>query len=290
LDIGRVGIWSMGLEAQPLSVARDAVAELDELGFGALWIPEAMGKEVMSHAALLLAATRRIVVATGVANLWARDASAMANAQRTLTEGFPERFLLGIGVSHVPTVAQRGHTMTSPVRATRDYLQAMDSARYFGAAPTAPPHRVLAALGPRMLTLAAELTSGAHTYTVPVEHTEQARRHLGPEPLLIPEQKVVLAAEPSEARGIGRAVVGHLLRLPNYANNLRRLGFSDDDLAGGGSDRLIDALVAWGDVEDIRRRVKEHLDAGADHVALQLLTADAALPMREWRELAALLD
>ena len=196
MNIGRVGIWSMALEAQPLSVAQEAAAELDELGFPALWIPEALGKEVMSHAALLLAATRRMVVATGIANLWARDATAMVNAQRTLTEGFPERFLLGIGVSHTPTVALRGHTLVSPVQATRDYLAAMDATRYFGAVPAAPLHRVLAALGPRMLTLAAELTEGAHTYTVPVEHTEQARRRLGPGPLLIPEQKVVLVSDP----------------------------------------------------------------------------------------------
>src|ERR1700757_4611246 len=153
MNIGRVGIWSMALEAQPLSVAQEAAAELDELGFPALWIPEALGKEVMSHAALLLAATRRMIVATGIANLWARDATAMVNAQRTLTEGFPERFLLGIGVSDTPTVAHRGHTLVSPVQAPYDYLEAMDAARYFGAAPAAPLHRMLAALGPRMLTL-----------------------------------------------------------------------------------------------------------------------------------------
>ena len=291
MNIGRVGIWSMALEAQPLSIAQEAAAELDELGFPALWVPEALGKEVMSHVALLLAATGRMVVATGIANLWARDATAMVNAQRTLTEGFPERFLLGIGVSHTPTVALRGHTLVSPVQATRDYLAAMDATRYFGAVPAAPLRRVLAALGPRMLTLAAELTEGAHTYTVPVEHTEQARRRLGPGPLLIPEQKVVLVSDPADARRIARATIGRLLRLPNYAGNLRRLGFADADFADGGSDRLIDALVAWGDVEDVRRRVKEHLDAGANHVALQVLTADpTALPLREWRELAALLD
>jgi probable F420-dependent oxidoreductase len=165
----------------------------------------------------------------------------------------------------------------------------MDSAPCFGAAPAAPPHRVLAALGPRMLTLAAELTEDAHTYTVPVEHIEQARRRLGPGPLLIPEQKVVLVSDPGEARRIGRANIGRLLRMPNYAGNLRRLGFADADFADGGSDRLIDALVAWGDFEDVRPGDKEHLDAGAGHVALQVLTADpAALPLREWRELAAL--
>ncbi|WP_322752584.1 MULTISPECIES: LLM class F420-dependent oxidoreductase [unclassified Frankia] len=291
MHIGRVGIWSIALDAQPLHAAQDAVAELEELGFPALWIPEAAGKEVMSHAALLLATTGRMVVATGIANLWARDATAMANGQRTLTEGFPDRFLLGIGVSHTLTVANRGHQPTSPLQVTRDYLAAMDTATYAGPPPTTPLHRVLAALGPKMLTLAAELTEGAHTYTVPVEHTQFARGHLGPGPLLIPEQKVVLATEPSEARRIARANIGRVIRLPNYANNLRRLGFTDNDLAERGSDRLIDALVAWGTIDDIARRVKEHLDAGADHVALQVLPADpTALPLHEWRELAALLD
>jgi probable F420-dependent oxidoreductase len=291
MNIGTVGIWSMDLEAQPMSVARDAVAELDELGFPALWIPEAIGKEVMSHAALLLAATRRMVVATGIANLWARDATAMANAQRTLTEAFPDRFLLGIGVSHRPTIGQRGHTMSSPVQATREYLQAMDAAPYTGAGPIAPPRRILAALGPKMLNLAAEMTSGAHTYTVPVEHTERARRDLGAGAWLVPEQKVVLSTDANEARSVARKNVGRVIRLPNYANNLRRLGFSDDDLADKGSNRLIDALVAWGSVDDVRRRVKEHLDAGADHVALQVLTTERGqLPLPEWRELTALLD
>ncbi|ONH55601.1 LLM class F420-dependent oxidoreductase [Frankia sp. CcI49] len=288
MDLGPVGIWSMGLEAAPLSAAREAVAELDELGFSALWIPEAVGKEVMSHAALLLPAARNMVVATGIANLWARDATAMVNAQRTLTEAFPERFLLGIGVSHTAAVARRGHEVSSPVRATRDYLQAMDAAFYAGAEPTTPLRRVLAALGPRMVALAGELTLGAHTYTVPVEHTEQARQQLGSEPLLIPEQKVVFTTDPDEARRIGRGNVGRLLGLPNYGNNLRRLGYREEDLANGGSDRVIDALVAWGDADRIRGRVREHLDAGANHVALQVLTAEPSeLPRWVWRELAA---
>ncbi|WP_322777994.1 LLM class F420-dependent oxidoreductase [Frankia sp. Cas4] len=293
MDIGRVGIWSIALDTQPLSAAQDAVAELDELGFGALWIPEATGKEIMSHAALLLAASRRMVVATGIANLWARDATAMVNAQRTLTEGFPDRFLLGIGVSHTPAIAHRGHhghQMASPLQVTRDYLTAMDAAPYYGAPPATGLHRILAALGPKMLRLAAELTGGTHTYTVPVEHTEFSRRHLGEGPLLIPEQKVVLVTDPGDARRIARANVSRVIRLPNYANNLRRHGFTDDDLAGQGSDRLIDALVAWGTLDDIHRRVKDHLDAGADHVALQVLTADpTTLPRREWGELAALI-
>ncbi|SNQ50877.1 LLM class F420-dependent oxidoreductase (fragment) [Frankia canadensis] len=166
----------------------------------------------------------------------------------------------------------------------------MDAASYTGAAPTAPLRRVLAALGPRMLDLAAELTAGAHTYTVPVEHTAVARKRLGEGPLLVVEQKVVLAGDPSEARRIARRNVGGVLRLPNYANNLRRHGFTDDDFADRGSDRIIDALVAWGDVEAVRRRVTEHLDAGADQVALQVIVEDpTTLPLREWRELAALL-
>jgi alkanesulfonate monooxygenase SsuD/methylene tetrahydromethanopterin reductase-like flavin-dependent oxidoreductase (luciferase family) len=172
MNIGRVGIWSMALEAQPLSVAQEAAAELDELGFPALWIPEALGKEAMSHAALLLAATRRMVVATGIANLWARDATAMVNAQRTLTEGFPERFLLGIGVSYTPTIAHRGHTLVSPVQAT-----VTTSRRWMPPATSVPPRLPAAPRtgGSRtaQLTLAAELTDGAHT-TVP-QAFEQAQ-------------------------------------------------------------------------------------------------------------------
>jgi probable F420-dependent oxidoreductase len=240
----------------------------------------------------LLSATRRIVVAPGIANLYARDAVAMAAGQRTLCEAFPDRFLLGIGVSHRPSVEGiRGHRYGPPIATMRAYLDAMD------AAPYAPPRRepeprLLAALGPRMLELAASRANGAHPYFVPVEHTEIARRVLGAGPLLATEQAVVLERDPTKAREIARRHTTNYLRLENYVNNLRRLGYGDDDLADGGSDRLVDDIVAWGSLEDVTARIRAHLDRGADHVCIQVLPADPrSLPRQEWRDLAsALLD
>jgi probable F420-dependent oxidoreductase len=291
MDIGRVGIWTFQFELQPAAVAQEAAAELEELGYRAVWIPEAVGREAFTHAGLLLAATRRIVVATGIANIWARDAMCMAAAQKTLTEAYPGRFLLGIGVSHAPLVeAVRGHRYEKPLSAMRAYLDAMDSALYMASAPVTEPVRVIGALAPKMLRLAAERAAGAHPYFVPPEHTAYARSILGQGPTLAPEQAVLLETNPSRAREIARAHMSTYLALPNYVNNLKRLGFSDEDIAGGGSNRLCDAIVAWGDLEAVRKRVSAHHDAGADHVCVQVLTADAAtLPRNQWRELAAAL-
>ena len=290
MDIGRIGIWTFHLEQQPWAAVAEAAAELDELGYGALWFPESRGREAFAQAALLLSATRRIAVAPGIANIYARDAVAMAAGQRTLCEAFPGRFLLGIGVSHRPSVEGiRGHTYGPPLATMRAYLDAMD------AAPYAPPRvadepRVLAALGPKMLELSRERAAGAHPYFVPVEHTQQARQVLGPGPLLAPEQAVVLERDSNRARAIARGHMASYLRLENYTNNLRRLGYGDDDLANGGSDRLVDAIVGWGSLDDVVARVRAHLDAGADHVCVQVLPSDpAGLPRREWRELAAAL-
>ncbi len=291
MDIGRIGIWSFQLELQPAVRAQQAAAEIEELGYQALWIPEALGREAFTHAGLLLAATRRIPVATGIANIWARDAVTMAAAQKTLAEAYPDRFLLGIGVSHAKLVeGVRGHRYEKPVATMRAYLDAMDAAPFMGFPPAASPPRVLAALGPKMLALAAEKTMGAHPYFVPVEHTEQARKILGKGPLLAPEQAVVLETDASTARAIARQHMAIYLRLPNYTNNLRRLGFDEKDLADGGSDRLVDAIVAWGEADAIVKRVRAHHDAGADHVCIQVLDPDPrALPLRQWRELAGAL-
>ncbi len=288
MDIGRVGIWTFQLELQPAVRAQEAASEIEELGYGAIWIPEALGKEAFAHAGLLLAATRRIPVATGIANIWARDAVTMAAAQKTLAEAYPERFLLGLGVSHAPLVeGVRGHRYEQPLAAMGAYLDAMDAAPFMGCPPPANPPRVLAALGPKMLALAARRSRGAHPYFVPVEHTARARQTLGMGPLLAPEQAVILEPSPSTARAIARQHMARYLALPNYTNNLRRLGFDDRDLAGGGSDRLVDAIVAWGDAEAIVTRVRAHHDAGADHVSIQVLDPDPrALPRRQWRELA----
>ncbi|TMB14181.1 MAG: LLM class F420-dependent oxidoreductase [Deltaproteobacteria bacterium] len=289
MDLGRVGIWTFAFELQPAARVREAAAEIEGLGYGAIWIPEALGREALSHAAVLLAATRRIPVATGIANIWARDAMAMAAGQKTLAEAWPGRFLLGIGVSHAPIVGMRGHGYDRPLTFMRQYLDAMDAAIYNAPPPAAAP-RVIGALAPKMLALAAERTEGAHPYFVPPEHTRRARAALGPGKLLAPEQAVVLERDATVARGVARRHMQMYLQLPNYVNNLRRLGFGDDDLQRGGSDRLVDAIVAWGDVGAVVDRVRAHHEAGADHVCIQVLPREAtALPVPEWQTLAAAL-
>jgi probable F420-dependent oxidoreductase len=286
--LGRVGAWTFDIERLTASAARDYVRELERLGIGTLWIPESLGsKEVFAHAGLLLAATDRLVIATGIANIWARDATAMANGNRALFEAYPGRFLLGVGVSHAPVVRMRGASYEKPVEYMARYLDAMDKAPYTGAPPPEPPGRILAALGPRMLRLAAERTIGAHPYFVPVEHTTIARKALGSGPLLAVEQAAVLSTDPTAARATARKHMKRYLALDNYANNLKRIGWSDADLANEGSDKLVDAIVAWGDAGAIRARVDAHLANGADHVCLQVLRADiTAHPLAEWRALA----
>jgi probable F420-dependent oxidoreductase len=290
MDIGRVGIWTFALDLQPAAKAQEAAAEIEALGYGAIWIPEALGREAFTNAALLLAGTRRITVATGIANIWARDAMAMAAAQKTLAEAYADRFLLGIGVSHAPLVGMRGHEYGKPLSAMRRYLDAMDSAPFMATGPATPPKRVIGALAPKMLQLAAERAWGAHPYFVPREHTAHARQILGKGPLLAPEQAVVLESDATKARAIARTHMSTYLGLPNYVNNLKRLGFTDDDIANGGSDRLVDAIVVWGSLDTIVTRVRAHHDAGADHVCIQVLDPDPrVLPMPQWRQLAAAL-
>jgi probable F420-dependent oxidoreductase len=287
VNLGRVGIWTTALDFQPAAEARKAAAQLEALGYGAIWVGESVRREAFANAAILLAATERIVIATGIANIYARDPVTMAAGQKTLAEAFPNRFLLGVGVSHASLVQGRGHEYRKPVETMRAYLDAMDQAPYQGFPPTEEPRRVLAALGPRMLQLARDRSWGAHPYFVPVEHTKRAREILGRDRFLAPEQAVVLEAEPGRARAIARGHTKSYLGLPNYANNLRRLGYSEDDLGGEGSDRLVDDVVAWGDAHAIARRIDEHLQAGADHVCIQVLSEDRrALPMAGWRTLA----
>jgi probable F420-dependent oxidoreductase len=291
MDVGRVGIWTAQLDLQPAARAREAAAELDELGFGVLWIPEAVGREPISHAAVLLAATERIVVATGVAVIFNRVPSVAAAAQRLLADDSGGRFLLGLGVSHAAMIeGMLGQVWDRPLARMREYLDAMDEAFTVSPAPADDPPRVLSALAPRMLELAASRAWGALTYFVPVEHTADARGRLGDGPMLLVEQAVTLEADADVARDIARKYMSIYLTLPNYVNNLRRLGWGDDDLAGGGSDKLVDALVAWGDADAVSARVAAHHDAGADHVCIQVLGPDAtALPLEQWQALAAAL-
>src|ERR1700683_513327 len=288
IQVGPIGIWTRQLEDHPAAKAQEIARELEDLGYGALWFGEAAGREALTNAGMLLAGTRHIVIATGIANIYARDAVAMAAGQQTLAEAYPNRFLLGLGVSHVPLVEQlRGHRYEKPVATMRAYLHAMDQAPYRSVPPPTKPLRVRAALGPPMLKLSGERADGAHPYNVNPEHTAQARQILGSDAYLCPEQAVVLETDPDKARRIGREFLGLYLTLPNYANNFMRLGFDESDLKDGGSNRLIDSIVAWGDLNAIRNRVRAHHSAGADHVCIQVLSADPkALPLREWRELA----
>lgn len=290
--LGPLGIWSYQLDVQPMSRAQDAAAELDDMGFGALWVPEAIAREPFANAALLLSATARMTVATGIASLHARTAMTMNAGWHTLGEAFPERFLLGVGVSHQPLVEGNHHRRYGgkPFSTMVDYLDRMDAGTFWGAPAPVAPQRVLAALGPRMLGLAAQRGVGAHTYFVPVEHTAAAREALGREPLLAPAQTVVFDTDVTAAREVARRFMQRYLALPNYTNNLRRSGWGDNDLGGGGSDHLVDAIVARGSLEQIVERIQAHLDAGADHVCVQVLTTDLqTLPMTEWRELASII-
>lgn len=291
MNLSGLGIWTAQFDFYPATLVRDAAQELEALGYGSLWIGENVGREPISQSAILLGATREIVVATAVANIWARDPLSVMAAQQTISEAHPQRFILGLGVSHRRLVDDvRGLSYRQPVKAMADYLSAMDqlSGRYRAVrAPTAM--RMIAALGPRMLRLAAECADGAHTYLAPPEHTVIARQLLGPGKLLVPEQAVVLEPDKTTAYGIARRHVRRYLPLRNYTDNLRRLGFDSDDFQGDGSDRLVDALVAWGDEQAIAERIARHRDAGADQVCIQVLAPDfRALPLEHWRRLAAI--
>ena len=292
MDIGRIGIWTSALEAHPFGAAREAAQQLEAMGYPILWLNETTGRDPFVLASMLLSATSTLKLATGIANVYARDAVTTASCQKTLAEAFPGRFLLGLGVSSPVLVERvRKHSYDKPLSYMSAYLDAMDEARYGAVPPAEEPRRVLAALGPKMLELAATRAAGAHPYLTTPDHTLQARQVMGPAALLAPEQMVVLETDPARARAIGRAALSFYLRAPGYLANLRRLGFDDDDWADpkAASDRLVDGVVAWGDTAAIEARVREHLDAGADHVCLQALRADRELPLVEWRELAAAL-
>jgi probable F420-dependent oxidoreductase len=286
-QLGRVGVWLGGLGRVSWADGRDAARRIEAAGYGALWISETPGgKEPLAHAALLLGATERLPVATGIANIWVRDATAARDGAYALAEAHPGRFTLGLGVSHQPVAAMRGYDYGKPLTAMKGYLDALDALPYNAPAPSEPVPLLLAALRPKMLGLSAERTAGAHPYFVPVEHTAIARATLGDGPLLAPEVSVVLEADPTAARERARTFASLYLQLPNYTNNLRDLGFGDEDLAGGGSDRLIDAVVGWGDLDAVVARVKAHLDAGADHVCIQSVGAPVGVAVDELERLA----
>ncbi len=288
MDLGRVGVWQYQLDQMPSAQSQEVAAEIEEMGYGAIWIPEMIGRESFVNSTILLSGTERIVVATGIAGIYSRDPLSANSALNTITEAFPERFLMGLGVSHqVMVEGIRGHDYTKPYSKMVAYLDGMDAGMFTASPPTSPTHRVLAALGPRMLKLAAERTDGAHPYFIPVEHTAFAREQMGPDAKLYPEQAVVLETDPTRAREIARAHMSMYLTLPNYTNNLKRFGITDDDFAGGGTDALVDRIVAWGDEAAIAERIAAHHAAGADHVCIQVLPAEpTTAPLDEWRRLA----
>ncbi|MFD5793725.1 LLM class F420-dependent oxidoreductase [Streptomyces diastatochromogenes] len=279
--IGRYGVWSVGLRSEDPARRGDiaeAAAELEQLGYGAAWLG---GSSAARHAVPLLEATSRLTVGTSIQSIWQYDAEASAAGLAEVESAHPGRFLLGLGVSHAKLADQ----YRRPYSALVAYLDALD------AAGVPAGRRVLAALGPKTLELSRDRAAGAIPYLVTPEHTARAREILGEEPLLAPEFAVVWETAPSRARALARDHLALYLSLPNYTNSFLRLGFTEDDLAAGGSDRLVDALYAWGDEDRIRDRVNAFHEAGADHVAIQVVDGGSrdALPREAWRRLAALL-
>ncbi len=269
--LGRIGVWRSASEVTP-----ELAADLERLGFGALWLGSSPSGTLV-QAEQLLDATATLTVATGIVNMWQDDAREVAASFKRVETRHPGRFLLGVGAGH----REATQRYARPYETLADYVDGL-----LGEGVPAAS-LVLAALGPKVLRLAAERTAGAHPYLVTPGYTRQARAILGPAPLLAPEHKVVLEADPERARAIGRPKVQHpYLGLVNYTSNLRRLGWSDDDLSGGGSDALIDALVARGSPGEIAAKLTQHFDAGADHVSVQLLAAPGADPVDAYRQLA----
>jgi probable F420-dependent oxidoreductase len=273
MELGKLGVW-VPMDGMTAAAAAAFAKRVEEWGYAALWIPESRGRNALAHSSWLLANTQRLIVATGIANIYARDPMAMANGQRGLNEQSDGRFLLGVGVSHRPMVqGVRGHSYGRPVATMRAYLEAMRAAPYQAPMPREQPLTIVAALGPRMMALSSELADGAHPYNTTPQHTAKARSILGRGKLLCPEVWVLLETDPATARSAAREALSRYLQLENYVNSWRREGFADDDLACGGSQRFLDAMVAWGDEDAIRARIQEHWDAGADHVCIQPINA-----------------
>lgn len=287
--IGPRGVW-WPTDAMPATAAVEFAGWLESLGYGALWIPETLGRDPFAHAAHLLSGTSSLVVATGIANIFNRHPGSMRQAQMTLAEQSDGRFLLGAGVSHAPIVAGvRKLDYSKPLTSMREHLEGMAESTYLAPQPASPPKTVIAALGPKMLELAASAADGAHPYFTTPEHTAKAKAVLGDDKMLCVEQKVVLSTDAAEARATARQALSVYIGLPNYFENWFRLGFDESDLADGGSDRLVDALIPWGTAEQIEARLADHVDAGATHLCVQPLEPGARMgePDREALEVLA---
>jgi len=280
--LGRVGIWSLELRFGDLAARIAAATELEEMGYGAIWIPGGVGGDVFSDVDALLGATKRAFIATGIINVWKHEPADITTWFAALPADHQSRLMLGLGISHQALI---GDAYAKPLATMRDYLGKLE------ALGQPADSMCLAALGPKMLELSRDRTAGAHPYLTTPEHTATARAILGSGKLLAPEQGVVLETDPAKARALAREALAGYQGLENYCNSWRRLGFSEDDIASG-SDALVDALFAWGTPEKIADRVDAHIAAGADHVCLQLITGagmDIGVAMTGWRQLAALL-
>jgi probable F420-dependent oxidoreductase len=282
--LGPLGVWSMELRGADRPAVTDAASELDELGLRTLWIPGLDGKGVFEDVDRLLSAAPRSSVALGVLGIWGQSAEDVARRLERLDRAHGERTLVGLGVSDPNSAKSHGHEFGKPVDSMSAYLDGLDAAPV----PVAASRRMLGALGPRMVALGAARTVGIHPFLVTPQHVADQRFAIGADPLIAPHQAVVLDTDADRARATARAGVGMFIGLPAYQNNLRRLGFDDGDFVPGGSDRLIDATVAWGSLEQIHERLSEHLAAGADHVAVHVLGSDGP-PLAHWRELATLM-
>jgi probable F420-dependent oxidoreductase len=274
MEIGRLGVWTWldGMSAEELGAF---AVRLEGWGYAALWMPEAVGRDPFSVLGYLAGQTQKLVLATGIANIYARDPMTMNAIRNTMAELAPERFVLGLGVSHQHLVSKvRGHEYQKPLSTMRSYLDAMENALFMARPPEHPAPIVIGALRDKMLGLSAERTAGAHPYLVPPEHTARAREVMGPDAWLCPEQMVILETDATKARAIARSNLDVYLGLPNYQNNLRQFGFDDADFADHGSDKLVDAIVCWGDEKTIADRVQAHWDAGATHVCIQPFKPD----------------
>ena len=290
MKLDSTGVWYF-LDGMRAREAANVAKRIEELGYSALWIPETVGRDPFAHAAWLLANTEKLVIATGIANIYNREPGVVVQAQKTLAEQSGGRFLLGLGVSHKPLVeGLRGLTYGKPVATMRSYLEKMSASIYRAVEPDEPPPTVIAALGPNMLALSRDLTQGAHPYFTSPAHTREARSILGADPWLCVEQKVILETDPERARAAARGAAKTYQPLPNYRNNWLRMGLSEEDVSGEGSDRFIDETFAWGDADTIKARIQEHYDAGASHVCIQPVDPDGVPGRLDWNVLEALSD
>ncbi|MEU4223466.1 TIGR03620 family F420-dependent LLM class oxidoreductase [Nonomuraea sp. NPDC026600] len=281
MDVGRFGVWTFDFEDQPASMMRESIQELEELGWPAFWIPERDGREAMTHAGFLLSSTERINVINGIARIWSREPRWTQGAALLLADAYPNRHLLGLGFG-------AGRPGAKPLQAMSEYLDEMDAATSANPLPRAPMRRLLAAYGPKMLELARDRSEGAHTYHVTVGHTAQAREVLGDGLFLGVEHAVLFETDPGKAREIAREHLHVYFTTKYNIAKFLRLGYTEADIDGGrGSDRLVDDLVFWGDLDTIVRKLHDHLEAGADHVGIQVLGIEpgrSAMP--RWRQLA----